>query len=103
MKPKLYFTDEPLGELSDERCYPKKTILEEMKESGIKEMIVFEAKREIIPGYFFCKEYQEVEEIGESCGKICNSYIPNNGKNGRCKHYGWFYEATGEPIKLTTK
>ena len=73
-----------------------------MKEHGILELEVNVAKRETNFPYFYCKLYMEVGKIGESCGKICYKYIPNNGKNGRCKYYGYVYEITDEKktIKL---
>jgi hypothetical protein len=41
----------------------------------------------------------EVGEVGEGCGKFCQQYKPLNGKNGRCKHYGYVYEQT-DKVKL---
>jgi hypothetical protein len=73
--------------------------LEYMKDNEINEMVVFEARRETGTGYFYCREYMEVGEVGESCGKFCAHYKPLNGKNGRCKHYGYVYEQT-EKSKL---
>ena len=78
----------------DEFCYTEETIKEYMQENFIKEMVIYEAKRETGTGYFFCKEYSETGEIGESCGRLCKDYKPLNGKNGRCVHYGWPYEQT---------
>ena len=76
-------------------CYEIKTHLDYMWENEIKEMEVFEAKRECGTGYFFCKYHCEVGTSGESCGKNwCGNYEPNNGKNGRCKHYDYVYERT---------
>jgi len=91
---KLYFDKD------GESCYPLEHYLEVMKEFDLKEMELFEAKREIGSEYFFCKEYQEVGETRESCGKSCEGYKPNNGKSGRCKHYGYVYEATDTKIIL---
>jgi hypothetical protein len=94
MAEKLYFQD------YDENCYPIDYHLDYMKENNIKEMDVFKAERETGTGYFFCKEFMEIGETGESCGKMCEKYIPNNGKNGRCKHYGYVYNQTDEIKKL---
>jgi len=78
-----------------EGCYKWGYFLDYMRENNIKEMTVFEAKRELHTGYFFCKYYLEVGTVGESCGKNwCENYEPNNGKNGRCRHYGYVYEQT---------
>lgn len=86
--PKLYFKND------SECCYPLQYHYDYMKENGISEMVVFEAKRETGTGYFFCQEFLEVGEVGESCGKSCEQYAPRNGKNGRCKHSGYVYEQT---------
>ena len=85
-----YYFIEPDGDV----CLNKKAIIEYMKEDGLKELTVFEAKRETGSGYFFCREFGEVGEINGTCGKSCEKYIPNNGKSGRCRHYGWLYEKT---------
>jgi hypothetical protein len=89
---KYYFRDD--DEDDGVNCYQKSAIIEQMKDEGLTELTVIEAKRETSMGYFFCQEWGEVGEVGESCGKQCDKYIPNNGKNGRCKHYGWCYEPT---------
>jgi len=86
---KYYFRDD-----DDEYCYPLKVIKRNMADEGINELKVFEAQRILKTGMFFCKEFMEVGETGESCGNRCFRYIPNNGKNGRCKHYGFLYEPT---------
>lgn len=86
--PKLYF------QKNDESCYPLQYHLDYMLENGLKEMTVFEAKRETGTSYFFCKEFSEIGEVGEGCGKICGKYKPLNGKNGRCVYYGFLYEQT---------
>ena len=88
MAEKLYFKHD------DEGCYTLNHHQEYMKDNFIDEMILFEAKRETGMGYFYCREYGEIGEVGEGCGKLCDGYKPNNGKNGRCKHYGWCYEQT---------
>jgi len=81
----------------EETCETIEGHQEYMKENGLKELEVFEAKRETGTEYFFCLHHLEVGVSGESCGKNwCENYIPNNGKNGRCKHYGYVYENTGK-------
>lgn len=72
----------------NERCYDIEDHLDYMQENKISKMEVFEAKKETGTGYFFCKHYLEVGEVGKICGLQCENYIPNNGKNGRCKYYG---------------
>jgi hypothetical protein len=78
----------------DEYCHEIKAHLDYMRENEIKEMEVSEAERETGSEYFFCKYFDEVGLVGESCGKECKNYEPNNGKNGRCKHYGYVYSQT---------
>lgn len=65
---------------------------------GIDELRIYPAKRETCVDYFYCKKFNTVGMVGESCGGICPSYKPNNGKNGRCFHYGWCYEPAGKEI-----
>ncbi len=80
---------------NEENCYKIEAHLDYMQENNINKMEVFEAKREKATGYFFCKYHLEVGEVAQSCGKQwCENYVPNNGKNGRCKHYGYVYEQT---------
>jgi hypothetical protein len=87
----------------DENCYPLSYHLDYMKENDIKEMEVFEAKAEFGTGMFFCRKYGEIGETNGTCGKLCGCYIPNNGKNGRCKFYGYTYEQTDKKIILKVK
>ncbi|MDD5013592.1 MAG: hypothetical protein PHW73_00635 [Atribacterota bacterium] len=79
---------------NDEECYSLASIREQMKDEDINELKVFEAKRETGTGYFYCKHTSEIGESGDCSNRICKSYIPNNGKNGRCKYYGYPYEQT---------
>jgi len=76
----------------DNRCYPLKRHLNNMKENDIEEMVVFEAVRQTGSDYFYCKFFKEVGEVGEGCGKECEEYKPRNGKSGRCLHSGSIYE-----------
>ncbi|MEM4271259.1 MAG: hypothetical protein QXO70_04165 [Candidatus Pacearchaeota archaeon] len=92
---KLYFSKE-----HDDFCYQLDYWKEYMKKNNLKEIKLNEAKRESGTGYFFCKEFQEVGDVSESCGKFCEKYKPNNGKNGRCKHYGYIYDSTEKEITL---
>lgn len=91
--PKMYF------QKHDECCYTLDYHREYMQDNNLKQLELFEAKRETVTGYFFCKEYQETGETG-NCGKQCDKYSPNNGKNGRCKHYGYTYEQTDKKLML---
>lgn len=87
----------------DELCYRESDIIDQMKEDDISELVVYEAKRELGTGSFFCLEYSEVMEVGESCGIVCEKYSPLNGKNGRCKHYGYVYEQTDKTKTFQVK
>ena len=86
---KYYFWED-----DDERCYRKKDIIQDIKENGLTELKIFEAKRELGNDYFWCTEYQEIGETKESCGRFCDMYKPRNGKNGRCRFSGHCYEPT---------
>lgn len=92
---KLYF----LG-VGEDICYQIDHWKDYMLTNGLKSLELFEAKIEYGTGYFFCREFQEVGESG-NCGKACDKYQPNNGKNGRCNHYGYVYECTDILLILT--
>jgi len=87
----------------DENCYPKQYHIDYMKVMGIDEMEIFEAKRELGTGFFFCKHFEEIGEVGESCGRQCEKYKPMNGKSGRCIHHGFVYEQTEKVTVLKRK
>lgn len=95
---KRYFTNK-----HDEFCFTKAQIIAQMKLDEIAEKEVFDAKIAKNTGYFFCKQYSEVGEVGQGCGKECTFYVPRNGKNGRCKHSGHVYENTGVKVKIKVK
>ena len=89
---KYYFRDK-----DDDRCYGIEAHLNYMQENNINKMEVFEAEREIKTDWFYCKFHQGIGTVGESCGKNeCENYKPNNGKNGRCKYYGYVYTPTNK-------
>lgn len=94
---RFYFRED-----DDERCYLKKDIIEDMKESGINELKIFKAKIVTGESYFWCTADQDIGEVGRGCGKQCLQYRPRNGKNGRCRFSGHCYEPTEkfEIIKL---
>ena len=87
-----------------ESCFTKQAVYEYMRENGLTKMQVFTANQKLASGFFFCKEFQEVGEAREGCGKNCTLYKARNGKSGRCIHSGYCYEP-GEPIvfKLPNK
>ena len=72
-------------------CYELSYFYDYMKMNGIEEMELIEAQRIYDHEYFWCKEYHDLAEKGDCSVSNCKSYVPNNGKNGRCKHYGYFY------------
>jgi len=90
---KYYFSED------GEYCYPLSYWKEYLKENNLPEIKLFEAEADHGTGYFFCKEFMEVGETG-GCGKQCEGYVPNNGKNGRCKHYGYVYSQKDKFIIL---
>lgn len=94
---KFYFRED-----DDERCYREKDILEDMRENGLTELKVFEAKRELANDYFWCSASQEAGIIGDGCGRFCLEYKPRNRKNGRCCFSGHCYEPTEKSIILKT-
>ena len=92
---KLYFLK---GD--DEICYDLGHWRDYIAENKLKEIELIEAERETGTGYFWCKKFQEVGEKNEGCGRFCDEYKPNNGKNGRCKHYGYTYSPTDKKLTL---
>lgn len=89
MKTKLYFD---ASERDPEQCYTMQHFRNEMAYANVSELTLIEARPSYGTGYFWCKELQEVGEVGESCGKQCHAYKPRNGKNGRCVHSHHLYE-----------
>ena len=79
-------------------CYDKKYFQDQMKEQGWNELKVIEAIQEKRTGFFYCKYFGEIGEVGEGCGKICTAYNPRNGKSGRCKHSSIPYSPGKEVI-----
>ena len=94
--PKFYFSD--LEDSSYHLSYWK----EYMKDNLLTEIKLFEAKVDFGNGYFYCQELGILDEVGnEWCGKLCRSYKPRNGKNGRCRHSGHTYDQT-DKVKILT-
>ena len=95
---KYYFTEE-----DDENCYSLYGIKKSMKIRGISKMKVFEARRLIGTGYFYCSIKDTIGKVSESfCGRTCKYYEPRNGKNGRCRFSSFLYIKTDKSkiIKL---
>ncbi len=91
---KLYFTVE------SERCYTEQEHREQMKENNETDRTLFEAKIDRESGMFFCREFGEIGEKNETCGKQCSKYTPRNKKSGICKHYGFCYSCSEKFSKI---
>ena len=97
MKPKLYF------ERGSELCYTKAAILERLKEQGLRQVEVFEAEKESVPGFRWCRYKGDMIETG-SCDRSCEGYNPCNGRSGRCMHLGNnFYTPTDKKVIIKLK
>jgi hypothetical protein len=98
---KLYFQQNNYSEFDiDGACYS----LEHFKKDRHlfdEDTILVEAKVEYNTGYFWCSEFDEAGESGESCGKSCDKYKPRNGVSGRCCSHKSCYEPTETRFRLT--
>jgi hypothetical protein len=83
---KLYF-----HALEDRFCYPLADIKAFMYQEDIKELKVFEAERDKVPGMFFCQKTWEPTEKGFCSKNNCSHYTPKNKVSGCCKYYGHLY------------
>lgn len=95
-KNKYYFVDE----LSTEFCYTMDSIKDKMKFNDLKSVNAYEAIKEKSSEYFYCKEYGEIGEKHETCGKRCGAYDPKNGKSGCCKKVGSLFFKSVDFIKI---
>lgn len=80
---------------------PKQTVIDYMKENGLKELTVHESKPFKDKTFFYCK----LHGMGERgyCGKSwCYDYKPRNRKSGMCLHQGRLYEE-GKEITIKIK
>lgn len=86
----------------EEMVHPIEYFREELSrdEYGNNSIILFEAKRMLNAGMFWCKYLLNEGEVGEGCGKFCEYYKPRNGKSGRCVNSGHVYEVTDKMITL---
>lgn len=75
-------------------CHPLSYFRDKIKEEELSELVLYEAKMNTNSGYFYCREFQDVGEVGETCGKFCDKYSPRNGKSGRCRFSANLYEMT---------
>lgn len=92
---KKYFRED------EEFCYTKKQIIEDMKEQGINELKIIEAKRTTGVPYFWCSFFHDTGEVGSDCGRFCPKYEPRNRKNGRCRYSEHCYEPTERVTTIT--
>ena len=79
---KLYFLKE-----GDELCHPKEYYENAMRSHGWTELTVLQAEPQHNTGFFWCRHFGEIGEIGEVCGKSCKEYDPRNGRSGACKDF----------------
>ena len=71
-----------------------------MRNLNLSEMELWRAKPVFDVNLFHCKKGGFISDKALACGKHCNNYAPCNGKNGKCKHMGFTYEATDEKYIL---
>ena len=84
----------------EEICYPLWKHLMWAREKDEKEVTVYKAEPIKVHGYMYCKLHGAGED--GNCGKICDDYIPRNGKRGMCKHRGKLYQA-GQKVKFNVE
>jgi hypothetical protein len=100
MSRKLYFD---ASETDPEQCHTMDHFKDQMAFDNVSNMTLIEAKPAYGSGMFWCKEFGEVGDVGESCGKQCRAYKPRNGKNGRCAHSSHLYEPSNKIITIENK
>lgn len=96
MKPKLFFRSE-----NSEHCHDKDYFIDEMKDSGMKEMVVLEALPDKGKDYFWCKAINDAclpMNSFDGCGVNCEDYDPCNGKSGKCRHKTHCYKHGNEVL-----
>jgi len=86
-----------------EWAFTKADHLKNMQDVEDTEREVYEAKPDYGSGFFFCREFETVGEVGEDCGRFCPKYEPRNKKNGRCRFSGYTYLPTEKKITLKIK
>jgi hypothetical protein len=86
--------------VDSEMCETLEFIKEKISRDNLTEKEVYNAKRMVGQGVFYCKKYMECGEVGESCGvDKCDDYKPRNGKSGRCTNSENCYEV-GDKILI---
>lgn len=72
-----------------------------MEENKLPMLKIYKAERQLGTGTFYCNEYQEWGEVGDSCGKSCDGYKPRNCKSGICQHHRFPYAPSNIATILT--
>lgn len=88
---------------NDGPCHTKAGWKEYMKMEGIETLDLIEAIQMKGSEFFYCTSFDEVGEVKNGCGWMCDNYSPRNGKNGRCRFSNNLYENGTEEITLTLK
>ena len=88
--------------MTDDCAHTLAEIKDQMREDGLSEVTVQQAKRQIIDGVCWCGLYESTADTAE-CNSKCDEFRPKEGKRPRCKYRGSFYEPVGEKITLTIK
>ena len=87
-----------------ELCYTEEYFQDIMHDEGLKEIEVFDAIPEKIPGVFWCKhECFCGDDTADTCGKQCKFYDPRNGVSGCCRHHTSWLRTHGNKIILKRK
>ena len=99
MKKSKYYCEKP----DSENCYTIDHFYDQLKDNDLPQMQIYPAIIEHDIDYFWCDEFQEIGETGESCGKLCDKYKPRNGKNGKCCHHKNCYTASEVSVTIYKK
>ena len=70
-----------------------------LKDEGEISMEIEAVKREY-GGNMWCRRAERFIEKGD-CGRVCDTYQPCNGKNGRCRNLQNGFKKTGKKFLLT--
>jgi hypothetical protein len=99
MATKIYYDADRYDEADDSiLAYPAALHRDEILGSEVAERRLYRARPEKGSSYFYCREHGEVGKKGEGCGRLCDSYEPRNGKNGRCRFSAPCYEAVTNEV-----
>ena len=70
----------------------------QLEEEGEESIEIKEVKRDY-GGEMWCRRAERFVEKGE-CGRVCDTYEPCNGKNGRCRNLENGFRKTGKRFLL---